>query len=180
MKKKIEMEAASKLKSSDLPKSTVEEVGYKKPPKHSQFKMGQSGNPSGKPKKTKTLDEIVIAFMDKPKTVFNDGKKAKFTPSELVPEIYFKQFTQGKTKSGDALLKLHGEAIERLTKESRAKPEPFSWSDQSEKLTKFLERAVWGADKLDPDPNPTSSASESLDDEVDHPLPTKSNKIGKQ
>lgn len=27
------------------------EVGYKKPPKHGQFKKGQSGNPRGRPKK---------------------------------------------------------------------------------------------------------------------------------
>ena len=31
--------------SSDLP-----EVGYKKPPKHSQFRKGRSGNPNGRPK----------------------------------------------------------------------------------------------------------------------------------
>jgi hypothetical protein len=31
------------------------EVGYGKPPKHSQFKPRQSGNPSGKPKGTKNL-----------------------------------------------------------------------------------------------------------------------------
>ena len=31
--------------STDLP-----EVGYKKPPKHSQFPKGKSGNPSGRPK----------------------------------------------------------------------------------------------------------------------------------
>jgi hypothetical protein len=29
------------------------EVGYRKPPKHSQFKKGQSGNPAGRPKGSK-------------------------------------------------------------------------------------------------------------------------------
>ncbi len=29
------------------------EVGFKKPPKHSQFQPGQSGNPKGRPKGTK-------------------------------------------------------------------------------------------------------------------------------
>lgn len=31
------------------------EIGYKKPPKHTQFKKGQSGNPSGIPKARKQL-----------------------------------------------------------------------------------------------------------------------------
>ena len=30
-------------------------VGYKKPPEHTQFKPGQSGNPKGRPKNTKNL-----------------------------------------------------------------------------------------------------------------------------
>ena len=35
--------------------ATDYEVGYKKPPKQSQFKQGQSGNPRGRPKGTKNL-----------------------------------------------------------------------------------------------------------------------------
>ena len=34
------------------------ETGFGKPPKHSQFKKGQSGNPKGRPKKRKTRKEL--------------------------------------------------------------------------------------------------------------------------
>ena len=35
------------------------EVGYGKPPQHSRFKPGQSGNPKGRPKSAKGLNTIV-------------------------------------------------------------------------------------------------------------------------
>ena len=38
------------------------EVGYKKPPKHSQFKKGQSGNKRGRPKKRFTIADVESAF----------------------------------------------------------------------------------------------------------------------
>ena len=52
------------------------EVGYGKPPKHTQFKPGQSGNPRGRPKGTKNLktdlmeelrEKIVIREGDRPR-----------------------------------------------------------------------------------------------------------------
>jgi hypothetical protein len=37
------------------------QVGYGKPPKHTQFKPGKSGNPQGRPKGTKNLKTDLIA-----------------------------------------------------------------------------------------------------------------------
>lgn len=41
------------------------EVGHCKPPKHTQFKPGQSGNPSGKSKKPKQLADKIQKQADK-------------------------------------------------------------------------------------------------------------------
>ena len=54
------------------------EVGYGKPPKHTRFQKGQSGNPRGRPKGTKNLmtdlteelrETIVVREGDRPQTV---------------------------------------------------------------------------------------------------------------
>jgi hypothetical protein len=45
------------------------EVGYGKPPKHSQFPKGQSGNPKGRPKKLKNMQELLNEELEKKITV---------------------------------------------------------------------------------------------------------------
>jgi hypothetical protein len=54
---------------------STNEVGYKKPPKHTQFLPGKSGNPKGRPRGTKspTGDEVFDQLM----TVTRKGKPKK-------------------------------------------------------------------------------------------------------
>lgn len=56
--------------SSDAMKDQSDyEVGYGKPPKHSQFPKGQSGNPKGRPKKLKNMQELLNEELEKKITV---------------------------------------------------------------------------------------------------------------
>ncbi|MGN6285490.1 MAG: DUF5681 domain-containing protein [Afipia sp.] len=51
------------LAENDCPSSPAESaVGYKKPPRHTQFKKGQSGNPKGRPKRP--IGTSIKSFLD--------------------------------------------------------------------------------------------------------------------
>jgi hypothetical protein len=66
------------------------EVGYGKPPVATRFKKGQSGNPSGKPKKiARKLDpgKILQSIDNEEITVKIDGKEKRIQKGE----VYFRQ-----------------------------------------------------------------------------------------
>ena len=50
-------------------------VGYASPPVRSRFKPGQSGNPSGRPKKTKSLKVELIEELEELTSVVEYGQK---------------------------------------------------------------------------------------------------------
>jgi hypothetical protein len=43
-----------------------EDVGYKRPPRHSQFRPGTSGNPGGRPKRRPSFREILLDELASP------------------------------------------------------------------------------------------------------------------
>lgn len=71
------------VESSDL-ENTDYEVGYKKPPKSKQFKSGQSGNPKGRPKKSKNFFTLLDQALDQEVVVHENGKKTQLSKREAI------------------------------------------------------------------------------------------------
>jgi hypothetical protein len=60
------------------PPADNDNVGYGRPPKHSQFQKGKSGNPKGRPKGAKDAASIMNELFFKPLTITHNGKPTKF------------------------------------------------------------------------------------------------------
>jgi hypothetical protein len=83
------------------------DVGYKKPPRHSQFKPGNRANPHGRGKrKLRTAAEIVYEVMNGP-AQFRQGGKSKRAPRlELLIKCYGAAALKGDIGAAEALLKM--------------------------------------------------------------------------
>jgi hypothetical protein len=53
------------------------EVGYGKPPKHTQFLKGSSGNPKGRPKKALDFAEQLLRAARVPVTITENGRRVR-------------------------------------------------------------------------------------------------------
>jgi Family of unknown function (DUF5681) len=73
---------APKRRSSKTNK--IYEVGYKKPPKNTQFKKGVSGNSSGRPKKKNDNKQTFKAIFDKRVRAQIGGKQQQMNGLEII------------------------------------------------------------------------------------------------
>lgn len=81
-------------------------VGYKKPPQHTQFKPGQSGNPKGRPKKTSSLTEIVAREVRKKIQIVINGKRQRVSILVAIVKQHLSKAAAGDPKSVAILFSL--------------------------------------------------------------------------
>ena len=107
--------------------------GYKNPPPEHQFKKGQSGNPNGRPRKSKAtplldLAELLAIELSQPLTVQENGQAVTITKAEAFVKQMVTQAINGKPSQQRIILALqsiqHGdEDDDRTLEEQRRQDE---------------------------------------------------------
>lgn len=80
-------------------------VGYGKPPKHTQFKKGKSGNPKGRPP-NKVLHTIVEETLNEMVTIQIGGNKVEMTKKEAFIQQLMNESMKGKSTATKNLIYL--------------------------------------------------------------------------
>jgi hypothetical protein len=81
-------------------------IGYGKPPKKSQYRPGQSGNPKGRPKGAKSLKSVLQKELTSKIEIKVQGKKTKATKLEAAIMKLVNDALSGNAKALSELLKL--------------------------------------------------------------------------
>jgi hypothetical protein len=82
------------------------EVGYKKPPRHTRFKTGQSGNPKGRPKGARNLKTELVEELQEMIRVTESGVRRRVSKQRGVLKSLVAKAVQGDPRAANLVLNL--------------------------------------------------------------------------
>jgi hypothetical protein len=114
-------------------------VGYKKPPVHTQFQKGQSGNLKGRPKGSKSFNSILEKMLRKRVSITENGQQRQVEMIEAMALRLVQKAVGGDIKALQYLMNWKAQADERTPPEPLGPmkvtfvrwKEPFSSPDLS-------------------------------------------------
>jgi hypothetical protein len=120
------------------------EIGYGKPPSHSRFKRGQSGNPRGRPGGSKNLKTLVAQALNQLIVITEDGRQRKVTKREAIATELVNRSTNADFRAVKILLE--------ILRDIEGQPEPLSpetadYSEADEKVIAQLRARFSKKDK---------------------------------
>jgi hypothetical protein len=87
------------------PKMTRDyEVGYGKPPLHTRFQKGRSGNPNGRPRGKKNLATLLSDALDQKIIVVENGRRKKISKREAIVTQLVNQSASADLKATQIVL----------------------------------------------------------------------------
>jgi hypothetical protein len=131
------------------------EVGYCRPPKKTQFKKGQSGNPNGRPKRRTDAAGLLEEALSQTLTVQEGDKVIEMSAEEAVMYAQIRKAMQGDVSAFSEILKLAKRlgVIGRASQGSHDRPGGFlvvpdpvtqeEWEKMARKLADEMRSRKW-------------------------------------
>ena len=113
------------------------EVGYGKPPRHTRFKKGQSGNPKGRPKGVKNFRTDLMEELTETIEVRENGKPVVLSKQRLLLKSITAKALKGDARAADTLVRLIGQ---HLGLPEEGPDEPALSADDAAILDNFIKR----------------------------------------
>jgi hypothetical protein len=118
---------------------TTFKVGYRKPPQHTRFKKGRSGNPRGRKKGRRNLRDVVLTALDERVWVREGDTRRKISKTEALVRTTVNRAIAGDQKAASLLMALM--RVTNLTSEEPDGPSTAALSLEDELiLADFLNR----------------------------------------
>jgi len=86
-------------------------VGYRRPPKATRFKRGESGNSKGRPKGSRNLATDLAAELGESITVRENGRQCRVSKQRALIKSLMAKSLQGDVRAAAALLSLYARVI---------------------------------------------------------------------
>ena len=100
-------------------------IGYGKPPRHTRFKPGASGNPRGRPRRSKDIGTLFDQQLDRLVPLMRDGRKVRVSVRELFAMNIVKAAVNGNSRAQELVLRHMREG---------GKPDPFGIKPYDDKI----------------------------------------------
>lgn len=138
-------------KPPDAGPNKAYEVGYGKPPKHTRFKPGQSGNPKGRPKGTNNLKTDLCEELGE-KVVVREGDRARHVSKQrALLKSLIARAIKGDARAGSLVMSMMMRLLD--TGEGTPEIEEPLYEDEREILRAFESRV-----RRTPNDEPTEPA----------------------
>lgn len=124
-----------------MPPDRDYQVGYRKPPEHTRFRKGRSGNPRGRPAGSKNLATILARALDEPVLVSDNGRRRRITKREAIAAQLVNRSAQADLRAIQLLLGMLNE-IER--RGGDAPPETGGLAEADQQIIERLQTRFRG------------------------------------
>ncbi len=122
--------------------SSKYEVGYGKPPKHTRFKPGRSGNPKGRPKKPASFSEEFLDVAGETMTISESGRAMTLPKRRALIKRIFNDALKGNSTAQRLVVGILAEAGN-----SSSTPQPKLSADRRKILDEYMkQRSQAGGD----------------------------------